>query len=54
MSTPLLNLTIEQLDTAARDYAEKYDDRFKKIAKNAFMEGLIYAQKIDQRQHIAY
>lgn len=54
MSTPILDLTVEQLNAAADTYAEQYDDRFKKIAKNAFMEGLIYAQKIDQRQHIAY
>lgn len=47
-------MTIEQLEIAAQKYSEKYDDRFKKVAKNAFMEGMIEAQKIDQRHHIAY
>lgn len=48
--TPLLNITIAQLEKAAEEYAQKYDERFKKIAKNAYMEGMIDAQRIDRKE----
>lgn len=48
--TPLLNLTIAQLSTAADKYAEQFDERFQKIARAAYMEGMIDAQKIDRKE----
>ena len=44
--TPLQNMTIEQLQNAANEYAEKYDERFQKVARNAFMEAVSWAIQV--------
>lgn len=44
----LNSLTIEQVTTAAEENAERYIDRAKKIAKQAFIEGVLWAQKQKQ------
>lgn len=54
MNKTLENLTIEQVNAAAELNTEKYIDRSKGIAKQAFIEGVIWAQKINQRQQITY
>ena len=47
--TPLQNMTVEQLEKAADDYAEKYDERFQKVARNAFMEAVSWAIQFANR-----
>ena len=32
----------ELIDSLATQYAEKYDDRFKKIAKSAYKDGILH------------
>lgn len=41
----LHELTVEDVDTAARENAEHYIDRAKNIAHQAFVEGVLWAQK---------
>ena len=41
----LHELTIEDVETAAQENAERYEPRFKKVAKAAFIEGVLWAQK---------
>lgn len=41
----LHELTIEDVEPAARENAERYEPMFKKAAKAAFIEGVIWAQK---------
>lgn len=38
------DLTIGDVETAARDNAEQYETMFKKAARAAFIEGVIWAQ----------
>ena len=42
-------MTVEQLEKAADDYAEKYDERFQKVARNAFMEAVSWAIQVANR-----
>ena len=44
--TPLQKMTIAQLESKAAEYVEKYDDRFKKVARNAFMEAVSWAIQV--------
>lgn len=41
----LHELTVEDVEPAARDNAERYEPMFKKAAKAAFIEGVIWAQQ---------
>ena len=41
----IYTLTIEQVTTAAEENAERYIDRAKGTAKQAFIEGVLWAQK---------
>lgn len=41
----LHELTIEDVETAAKENAEQYDPMFRKAAKAAFIEGIMWAQK---------
>lgn len=41
----LHDLTVEDVETAAKENAERYEPRFKKAAKAAFIEGIMWAQK---------
>ena len=39
------DLTIEDVETAAQENAERYIDRAKNVAHQAFIEGVLWAQK---------
>lgn len=52
MNKTLENLTIEQVNAAADTNTEKYIDRAKGIAKQAFIEGVIWAQKVQRENRI--
>ena len=41
----LHELTVEDVETAAKENAERYEPMFKKAAKAAFIEGIMWAQK---------
>lgn len=43
------DLTIEEVSEAAQKNAEDYDTMFKKAAKAAFIEGVLWAQKTYNR-----
>lgn len=42
----LQDLTIEDLERIAQEHAEPYETRFKKVARHAFMEGVLWAQSL--------
>ena len=46
MNKTLENLTIEQVSAAADINTDKYIDRAKGIAKQAFIEGVVWAQTL--------
>ena len=46
----LQDLTIEDLEQVAQEHAEPYETMFKKVARHAFMEGVLWAQKLSNRQ----
>ena len=50
MITPLQNLTIEQLQKAADNFAEKYVPMYQKVARAAFMEAVLWAQKVNDKK----
>ena len=54
MNKTLENLTNEQVSAAADINSDKYIDRAKGIAKQAFIEGVIWAQKIQREDKILY
>ena len=54
MNKALEDLTIEQVSAAADINTDKYIPRAKGIANQAFIEGVVWAQKINQRQQITY
>lgn len=41
----LHELTVEDVETAAKENAERYEPMIKKAAKAAFIEGVLWAQK---------
>lgn len=41
----LHELTVEDVETAAQENAQQYEPRFRKAAKAAFIEGIMWAQK---------
>lgn len=41
----LHELTVEDVETAAQENAQQYEPMFKKAAKAAFIEGVLWAQK---------
>lgn len=41
----LHDLTVEDVETAAKENAERYEPMFKKAAKAAFIKGIMWAQK---------
>lgn len=47
---PLHELTIEDVETAAKENAEQYEPMFKKAAKAAFIECIMWAQQT-YKQH---
>ena len=48
--TPLQNMTIDQLQKAAEEYADKYDDGFQKVARNSFIEAVSWAIQVANRE----
>ena len=41
----LHELTVEDVETAAQENAQEYDQMFRKAARAAFIEGVMWAQK---------
>lgn len=52
MNKALEDLTIEQVSAAADINTEKYIPRAKGIAKQAFIEGVVWAQKVQRENRI--
>ena len=50
MFTPLHDLTIEQLEKAADEYCEKYVPMHQKAVKNAFIDAVLWAQKVNDNK----
>lgn len=48
------DITIEDVSQAAQENSEKYIDRAKKIAEQAFIEGVMWAQKTHNHTRPAY
>lgn len=46
----LQDLTVEDLEKLAQQHAEPYERMFKKVARHAFMEGILWAQKALKEQ----
>lgn len=46
MSKTLNDITIEDVSAAAQENSDKYIDRAKKIAQQAFIEGFMWAQQV--------
>lgn len=46
------DLTIEDVSQAAQQNSEKYIDHAKNIAKNAFIEGVMWAQRVNREKKI--
>lgn len=47
------DITIEDVSQAAQENSERYIDRAKKIAEQAFIEGDMWAQKVHQERRIS-
>lgn len=41
----LQDITVEDLEKLAQEHSEPYEPMFKKVARHAFMQGVIWAQK---------
>lgn len=50
MNTPLHDLTIEQLEKAADEYCEKYVPMYQKVVRFAFMDAVLWAQKVNDKK----
>lgn len=46
----LQDLTVQDVETIAQKHAEPYEPMFKKVARHAFMEGILWAQKTLKEQ----
>lgn len=46
MAKTINDFTIEDVTQAARENSERYIDRAKGIAEQAFIEGVLWAQKV--------
>lgn len=44
----IADLTIDEVSWAAQENAAKYDTMFKKTARAAFIEGVMWAQKVQR------
>lgn len=47
----LHELTVEDVETAAQENAQQYEPMFRKAAKAAFIEGIMWAQKTRKPYH---
>ena len=48
----LQDITVEDLERLAQEHSEPYEPMFKKVARHAFMQGVIYAQKLSGTNNI--
>lgn len=46
------DITIEDVNAAAHENSEKYIERAKSIAERAFIEGVMWAQKIHKERRL--
>lgn len=44
----LQDLTVQDVETIAQKHAEPYEPMFKKVARQAFFEGVLWAQKVSR------
>lgn len=44
------DITIEDVSQAAQENSERYIDHAKKVARQAFIEGVMWAQKVHQER----
>ena len=50
MNKTINDITIEDVSQAAQENSERYIDRAKEIAEQAFIEGVMWAQKIHRER----
>ena len=50
MFTPLHDLNVEQLEKAADGYCKKYLPMFSPVAYNAFIDGVLWVQKVNDKK----
>lgn len=50
MYTPLSNLTVDQLEKAADEYCDKYAPMHQKEVRNAFIDAVLWAQKVNDKR----
>lgn len=48
--SPLQNITIKQIEEAAERFASEYVPMYRKVARQVFIEAIVYAQKIDRKE----
>lgn len=53
MNKTINDITIEDVSQAAQKNSEGYIDRAKKVAKQAFIEGVMWAQKVHLERRIS-
>lgn len=53
MNKTINDITIEDVSQAAQENSEKYIDHVRKAAKQAFIEGVMWAQKVHQERRIS-
>jgi hypothetical protein len=53
MNKTINDITIEDVSQAAQENSEKYIDHVRKAARQAFIEGVMWAQKVHQERRIS-
>lgn len=53
MNKTINDITIEDVSQAAQENSEKYIDHVRKAARQAFIEGVMWAQKVRQERRIS-
>lgn len=53
MNKTINDITIEDVSQAAQKNSERYIDHAKKVAKQAFIEGVMWAQKVHLERRIS-
>ena len=46
------DLTIDEVSEAAQKHSEPYEPMFKKVARHAFTEGVLWAQKVHKERRL--
>ena len=47
------DITVEEVNEAAQENAQAYDKMFQKAARAAFIEGVLWAQKVHKERRIS-